>query len=195
MQDFTWFINRLHDWGVASVLLPFILVFTVVFAILQKSHILGKEKKNFNVMIALVMGLAVVFPHVLGTYPPEADPVNIINQSLPNVSIVIIAIMAILLLIGLLGGEVKWIGSSMSGWIAIICFLVVIYIFGNAAGWFSSGYPAWLRWLDNSDTQALIVILLVFGILVWYITKDDNAKKGALLKNTMEDIGKLFKKD
>jgi hypothetical protein len=52
-----------------------------------------------------------------------------------------------------------------------------------------------LSWLDNSDTQALIVILLVFGILVWYITKDDNATKGAMLKNTMEDIGKLFKKD
>jgi hypothetical protein len=195
MQDFTWFIHRLNDWGVADVLLPFLLVFTIIFAVLQKSHILGKEKKNFNVMIALVMGLAVVFPHVLGTYPADADPVNIINQALPNVSIVIIAIMAILLLIGLLGGEVKWIGSSMSGWIAIICFLVVIYIFGDAAGWFSYGYPPWLSWLDNSDTQALIVILLVFGILVWYITKDDNATKGAMLKNTMEDIGKLFKKD
>lgn len=195
MQNFTWFIERLNDWGVADVLLPFLLVFTIIFAVLQKSHILGKEKKNFNVMVALIMGLAVVFPHVLGTYPAEADPVNIINQALPNVSIVVIAIMSILLLIGLLGGEVKWIGSSMSGWIAIICFLVVIYIFGRAAGWFSYGLPNWLRWLDNEDTQALIVILLVFGILVWYITKDDSAKKGKFLSETMEDFGKLFKKD
>lgn len=194
-MDFTSFIQRLSEWGVADVLLPFLLVFTIIFAVLQKSHILGKEKKNFNVMIALVMGLAVVFPHVLGTYPGDADPVNIINQALPNVSIVIIAIMSILLLIGLLGGEVKWIGSSISGWIAIICFLVVAYIFGEAAGWFNSGYPSWLQWLDNEDTKALIVILLVFGILVWYITKDDSAKKGAIFKESMEDLGKLFKKD
>jgi hypothetical protein len=193
-MNLTDFILRLEQWGVANVLLPFILVFTIVFAIMQKTEILGKDKKNINVMIALVMGLAIIFPHVLGIYPPESDPVNIINRALPNVSVIFVAIVMLLLLIGLLGGEIKWLGTSISGWIAVASFLVIIYIFGRAAGWFGGRLPNWLVWLENPDTQAFIVILLVFGIIVWFITKDEKASKGNVFNNTMESIGQLFKK-
>lgn len=193
-MNFKDFILRLNDWGVADVLLPFILVFTIVFAIMQKTEILGKGKKNINVMISLVMGLAVVFPHVLGVLPPESDPVNIINNALPNVSIVLVAIVMLLLLIGLLGGEIKWLGTSVSGWVALICFLIIIFIFGRAAGWFMGRLPNWLQWLDDPDTQAMIIILLVFGIIVWFITKDDTNRKSNLLGGAMEHFGQLFKK-
>ena len=63
LQDF---IMLLDAWGVTDVLIPFILVFTIVFAVLQKTKILGDGKKNYNVMIALVMALAVVIPHIFG---------------------------------------------------------------------------------------------------------------------------------
>lgn len=190
------FILTLDRWGVANVLLPFILIFTIVFAILQKSEILGKGKKNFNVMVSLVMALAVIFPHVLGTYPPSADPVLIINNALPAVSVVIVAIIMVLLLIGIMGGKVSWLGSSISGWIAIASFLIIIYIFGRSTGWpgFTTEMPSWLSWLDNNpDLWAFVIILLVFAILIWYITKDDSAKeKGNAVSGVMEDIGKLF---
>jgi len=194
MMNFETFIYQLEAWGVADVLLPFILIFTVVFAVLQKSKILGEGKKNYNTMVALVMGFSVVFPHVLGTYPPNVDPVNLINQALPNVSIVLIAIVSLLLLIGIMGGEVRWLGTSASGWVAIVSLIIVVYIFGKAAGWFGqSDYPVWLRWLDNPDTQAMIIILLVFGVIVWFITRDDEAAKNAEgLGKFTEGFGKLF---
>ena len=44
------FIQTLESWGLTDVLLPFLLVFTIIFAILQKSNILGEGKKNFNVI-------------------------------------------------------------------------------------------------------------------------------------------------
>jgi len=188
------FIMTLDRWGVADVLLPFMLIFTVVFAILQKSEVLGKGKKNYNTIVALVMGLGVVFPHVLGKYPLSSDPVEIINNALPSVSVVLVAIVMVLLVIGLLGGEVRWLGTSVSGWIAIISFLVVLYIFGRATGWpgFTRQMPEWLRWLDNPDTQAFVVIILVFGILIWFITKDDTDKKSNILTRVTEDVGKMF---
>jgi amino acid transporter len=83
----------LENLGVVDVILPFILVFVIVFAVLQKTKILGENKegkpmKNFNSVIALVMGLAVVIPHVMGSYPdPNMDIVNIINIALPNIVI------------------------------------------------------------------------------------------------------------
>ena len=89
-MDFATVIELLDYYRVADVLLPFLLVFLIVFATLQKVKILGESKKNFNVMLALIMGLAVIFPHVLGTGP---DVVPIINNSLPSISLVIVGII------------------------------------------------------------------------------------------------------
>lgn len=191
MTAFGNFVQQLADWGIADVLLPFLLIFTIVFAVLQKTEVLGKGKKNFNVMVALVMGLAVVFPHVLGTYPPGADPVLVINSVLPDVALWLVGILMLLLLIGLMGGEVKWLGSSISGWFAIIGIIIVSVIFAKAVGWVGN-LPNWLSWLEDPDTQAFLVIIIVFGILIWFITKDDTEKKSNILGEVTEGIGKMF---
>jgi hypothetical protein len=166
---------QLEALGLFDVILPFILIFTVVFAILQKVKLFGDNSKNFNVVIALVMGLAVVFPHVLGYYAPQNDIVLIINHALPNVSVVIIAILMALLIIGVMGK--KWsIGTnSLSGWLAIAAFAVVIYIFGSAAGWWMM--PWWLDILNNPDIMSLVVVILVFAIIIWLVTKDGGEQK------------------
>lgn len=171
---------QLEDLGILDVILPFILVFTLVFAILQKTKIFGEnesDNKRYNAVVALVMGLAVVFPHVLGYYPPNRDIVNIINQSLPNVSVIIVAIVMALLLIGAMGGSLGLKDNATSGWIAIAVFGIIAYIFGNAAGWWES--PAWLYFLRDSQTVTLIIAILIFGLIIWFITKDDSKPRGS----------------
>ena len=193
-MNFKGFILLLEQWGVADVLLPFFLIYVIVFAILQKTEILGKGKKNFNSVIALVMGLAVIFPHVLGMQP---DIMPVINSALPGVSIVLVGVVMLLLLIGILGGEVRWLGTSISGWIAIISLLIILYIFGRSTGWpgFRHEVPWWLDWLNinkHPDIAAFVIIVLVFGVLIWFITKDDTEKKSNVLTRVTEDIGKMF---
>jgi len=95
------FLRTMDTWGLTDVLLPFLLIFTLVFAVLQKTKILGEDKKNFNVVIALVMSLTVVIPHASGGYPLNYDPVNIINAFLPGISLVIVAVVMLFVLIGL----------------------------------------------------------------------------------------------
>ncbi len=51
--------------GLTDVILPFILVFTVVFAVLQKSRVLGVDAKgnpntNYNAMVAFVLAFFVL---------------------------------------------------------------------------------------------------------------------------------------
>src|SRR3989344_1351569 len=58
--DFNSFVDWFATAGGFDVLLPFLLVFTIVFAILEKTNILGEDKKNFNVIIALVIGALLV---------------------------------------------------------------------------------------------------------------------------------------
>jgi hypothetical protein len=189
-------ILKLQEMGVLDVILPFILIFTIVFAVLQKTKILGDDgtaekhpKKNFNAVIALVMALAVIIPHVSGMYPsPESDVVNIINQALPNISIVLVAVIMMLLMVGVFGGEVSFAKSSLMGWAVGFAILATVYIFGSAAEWWQ--LPGWLNFLQDSDTQALVVILLVFGAMIAFITSD-GSKKDNTKPTFLEQLGRV----
>lgn len=188
-------IYQLQEIGVADIILPFILIFTIVFAVLQKTKILGvddsgKARKNFNAVIALVMGLAVVIPHVVGAYPSDrSDIVNIINSALPNISIILVAVIMMLLIIGVFGGGVDIAGTSLSGWAVLFSILATVFIFGSAARWWE--LPIWLGFMLDSDTQALIVVILVFALIIWFITKEDKPAD-ANKTNFLTELGKVM---
>jgi hypothetical protein len=195
MVDIQQSIYGLEQYGsLTDVILPFLLIFAVIFAILQRVKIFGKDKKNINVIISLVIGLLVIIPHVTNSYPPGQDIVEIMKNAIPNISVILIAIVMLLILVGVFGSEVDIAGTSLAGWLALASFLVVGYIFGRSAGWFQY-WPDWLWWLDDPNTQALIVILLVFGVLVWFVTKEPDSKenKAGAIKKIGENIGKIFK--
>ncbi|MBW2989797.1 hypothetical protein KY358_05775 [Candidatus Woesearchaeota archaeon] len=188
------FVVILDSWGLTDVMLPFLLIFVVMFALMAKTRVLGEDKKKYNLIVALVISLSVVIPHVLDYYPPEADVVEIMNRALPQVSIIAVAVVMLLILIGLFGGEAKWMGSSLSGWIGILSFIIILAIFGGAAGWW--GDWSWLYSFFGGETIAVIVMILVFAIIVWWITRGE-AQENKL--NALSGIGKwvgdMFKKD
>ncbi len=189
-------IQQLVDIGVADVILPFILIFTIVFAVLQKTKILGvdefnqnKPRKNFNAVIALVMGLAVIIPHIIGAYPSrESDIVNIINIALPNISVILVAVIMLLLVIGVFGGGVDIAGSSLASWAVMFSIVATVFVFGSAARWWE--LPMYMNFMMDSDTQALIVVILVFAILIWFITKED--KPASTQPTWWDNLGKVM---
>ena len=194
--DFRGLILNLEQMGILDVLLPFILIFTIVFAVLQKSKILGKDsegkpRKNFNVVVALVMALAVVIPHVTGAYPYDRSIVDIINNALPQVALLAVAIIMVLLTIGVFGREFDA-GESFGGLFITLSVLIVGFIFAAAAGWFDrTVLPQWLYFVYDPQFQALIVTIIVFGLIIYFITKEDKPKKD---KSTLDKINKMFKK-
>lgn len=181
-------ILQLEELGLTDVLLPFILVFTIVYAILHKTKLMGEEKKNFNVIIALVMALAVIIPHVTNPGTPW-DIVDIINKALPHVSLLIVIILMVLLLVGIFGVGPMWEGSKVSGIIALLAFIAVVYIFGAAANFWPT--VTWLWWLSDPNTQSLIVVVLVFALIVWFITKEPKKSSG---EGMLEGLGKFFRR-
>ncbi|KYK25971.1 hypothetical protein AYK26_01685 [Euryarchaeota archaeon SM23-78] len=178
--------------AVVEFLLPFLFVFVIVYAVLQKTKILGEGKKQFNVVLALLMGLAFVLPHFTGWYHTW-DPVVVLLDALPQVSVIVVAIIMVLLIIGVFGNEIDIAGTSLSFWVIILAIVSVVLIFGSAIGWFM--LPWWLGFLSNPELQALIVMILVFGIIIWFITKEE--KKGEEVRGLgrlVEDWGKVIKK-
>ena len=185
------FIIALENWGLTSIILPFLLIFTIVFAVFQKIKILG-EKKSYNIVIALVLSLTTVIPHVTGNYPMNYDPVLIINRFLPQVSLIVIAIVMLLLLVGIWGAESDWAaGNIVTSWIVILSVIAIIWTFGAAANWWGGWY-----WLDNifgQDTIAILVMILAFGLVIWFVTKDDTKESSG--DGFLKQIGTLFKKN
>lgn len=166
------FLVQLEQFGLLDAILPFILIFAVIFTVTNRTKVLG-EKKNVHMLVALVISLLVVIPHVMGTYPPGQDVVNIINNALPNVSLVIVIIVAALILMGIFLPTGS--GVPMSGLLAFLSVGVIIFIFGVSAGWWQSAGP--LGFLSNPDIQALVVIVLVFAIVIFLITAESPGEK------------------
>lgn len=186
------FVRDLAIWRV-DVLLVFLLIFVIIYAILQKTRILGEGKKNLNVVVAVIVGLLVIIPHVMGTFPPNADPVLIISDALPSISIVLVAIIFLLILIGVFGQEQVFLGVSMPGWIAFISFIVVVIIFGGAAGWWTGYFGDNLEQLIGTESIAVVIMLLIFGIVIAWITSDSKEREERTTMNRMGlDFSKLF---
>ena len=177
--------------------LPFVIIFVVVYAALQKSGILGKDNKKFNVIIALAIGLMVTIPHILGKYPIGKDPITIITTAIPNVAIVLMAIVMVLILIGMFGGASKFGGGIFGAIIALAAFVFVIYIFIDAAGLLKGTNMTMPSFLKDPATQSVIVIVLIFGIIVYFITKEDSiggaGTSGGGVMKFFEKIGDWFK--
>lgn len=160
-----------QTYGVLDFLLPFILVFTIIYAVSSQIPFLKENK--FRAILALVVALLFVAPHVLGTYPLGYDPVEVMNQTLPSISLVAIAAVMMLILLGLFGAEIKESGTTLIG---IISFLFVIYIFGSALNFWKGPYDVFSWW--TSETTELMIIILIFGLIVWFITSgsSDNSQ-------------------
>ncbi len=186
LDNFAYLLDR---WRV-DILLIFLLIFVIVYAILQKTRILGEGKKNLNVVVALVVGLLVIVPSVTGRFPPNADPVKIIGDALPSVSIVLVAIIFLLILIGVFGQEQVFLGLSMPGWVAFFSLITIVIIFGGAAGWWSGYLGQNLENIFGTESIAVVIMLLAFGLIIAWITSEPKQGQGTLNL----DFSKLFGK-
>lgn len=166
LQDVLYVLDNL---GFTDVFLPFILIFTIVFATLQKIKMFGEESRKFNAIISMALAIGVIIPHSLGKYPPGTDIVDILNTALPSVSLTIIAITFILILVGMFGGEATWGEKMVGGAVTFIAVGLVVFIFGSAAGWWQSTGIA--SFLSDPSVQATILVVAVFWLIISTITK------------------------
>src|SRR3989344_2533900 len=131
-------VEFLQDFGFFDVVLPFLLTFTLTFAILEKTQILGTTKvgkkddqetipnKNLNAMVSFVFGLLVV---------ATANVVRAINESLPNIVLLVVISVSFLILIGTFWTSPMDFPSKHKNFylmFVILMFIGVILIFLNS---------------------------------------------------------------
>lgn len=150
-------LNQMNELGVFSYALPFMIVFAIVFGILQKTRIFGDETKakGINVIIAVgIAGLSLLYdvvPTFFATIFPKF-----------GVGLAVFIVLIIALGFFLMGenGEGKdklqWIGWVVGIGVVIWAFNEWSYLF--TSGW-SLGY-----WFED-----YLPIIIVVGIIAWAI--------------------------
>ena len=187
MATFETLANIFQNTGVMEFLLPFLLVFVIVYAVSIKLP-LFKDNKNFAVIISLVIGLTFVVPHITGTYPLGYDPVQVMNDALPSISLVAVAAIMLLILMGIFGTDFAKTAAPIIG---VVSIGFVLFIFGSALDLWRGPYDIFSWW--SAEVTELIIVLLIFGLVVWFIVRDpDNDKSSG--ESSLKSFGKLFDK-
>lgn len=147
--------------GVFSVLIPFVLVFAVVFAILERTKVLG-EKPAINAIIAIAIGLLSL----------QVDFYRQIfyAEFFKNLGTGIIILLALLILTGLFITTESGIEQAFKVGgviIAIVIFLTVLIKSAEIAR------P--IAWPSSSAVWVSMVILL--GLIIWVVASSSQQKK------------------
>ena len=116
----------LQHWIFTSFVFPFLLMFFIVFAILEKTKILGEEKKQLNALLSFVIGL--IF--VSAVYPKL-----VVGNLILFLTVALVVVFVTLLLWGFVtGGEAKISGGKIK-WVAGIGgFIVIVFAVFWATG-------------------------------------------------------------
>lgn len=159
--DFGWMLSWFEGMGGFDVILPFLLVFTLLFALMEKVKLFGEKRRNIHVIVALIAAAFVV---------AQPDVVYLIRGFIPSVSMWILIILMGLLVMGMFGltGDTKW-----SWGIAVIIAVVVILWSLSAAT--NAYYWPFYNLLTEQDIAWLIAIG-VFILVIWLIVKEPGNK-------------------
>jgi hypothetical protein len=169
------FLNQL---GLYDVILPFLLVFTIVFAILEKTKIFGlgqdadgneTTKKNLNAMFAFVSAFLVIASTKL---------VSVINEAVANIVLLLILAICFMLLVGSFHSGKEEFNLKDSPWLKFFMFFMfigIILIFLNALDWLS----ALIQWIEIIDKDWVIsaVFLLITAGFVFLIVGGTGSSK------------------
>lgn len=180
-------IDFFQRFGLFDVVLPFLLVFALVFALLEKTRILGVEedkktpKKNLNAIVAFVAAMLVIAVRSI---------VGVINEALPNVVLFLIVIISFLLLVGSFmkpdegGFDFPEKHKVLYGIFVALILIGIILIFMGAIKT-SDGSTSWLEWTYNYATGnwsgsvvgSVAMLIIVVGAIFW-ITYSKPATSG-----------------
>ncbi len=156
----------LQHWVVTQFILPFFLIFAIVFALLEKTKILGEGRQQLDAIVAFVIGLIFV-----GTVFPKVVVGNLILFLTVSIVIVFVA----LLLWGFVsGGEMK--GDILSNkYIKWVIGIVLVIAVVGAVLWATGIYDNFLNLLFkqswSSELWTNVAFIAVIAIALAVILK------------------------
>ncbi len=166
-MDIAGILNQWQEIGVFDYVLPFLLVFTVVFGILEATNLLGKNK-GVHVIIALVTGLL-----SLRAISASVNIQNFFSQIFPRLGIGLAVLVALLILAGLFINKTEakyWMWGFAA--VAVIVWIIVLVGSFKDMSWFGSS--------DFFEDYAGLIIgaVLLIGVIIAVVASKSEGKSG-----------------
>lgn len=165
-----------HEIGLYDVVLPFLLVFTLVYALLDKTRVLGIErvgdkefaKRNINSMVAFVIAFFVI---------ASTQLVAMISQIVAHTVMLLLLIFLFMLLVGSMHRDTKE-GFQLEGWTKstfyVIMFVGIILIFLNAFGWLQMLWQLMMTgWWTSQLFGVVVLIIILVGVMAFVVWSPD----------------------
>ncbi len=138
----------------SDIILPFVLMFVIVFAILEKTEILGKEKRQINAIVSFVFSLL---------YVAVPGAVGITKEMIPVIGVVIIILLSFMMLYGFVGGQPQG-NKGIKITAGILILITIIITLLHATG----SLPVLRTWFSLDEVLST-AILLIFIIAIFSV--------------------------
>lgn len=144
---------------VSKFVLPFLLIFFIVFALLEKTKILGEERKQLNALVAFVIGLIFV---------SAISPKLIVSNLILFLTVAIVVMFVGLILWGFatggeakIGGE-KWVKYVGGGIVVVGVLIALIW----ATGYWNNFIDFFFKqdWSSSFWTNFLFIVVIAAAL-------------------------------
>ena len=153
-------LNTWAQVGIFAYVLPFLIIFAIIFGILNKTKILG-DNKGVQATISIAIGLtSLQFDYVS----------NFFATIFPYAGMGIAVLLIALILLGLGTDEEK--GKKIWLWLGVVIFAFVILNSFNALSWFNTGYPFFQEW-----GTMMFWGLLIVGVVIAVVKSQSKGNK------------------
>jgi len=172
--------NMLFQWeqaGVFAYVLPFLLIFAVVFGILSKTKIF--ENKGLNALIAIAIGILALQFNFVSVF---------FSEIFPRLGIGLSILLVVLILLGL------FINPKNKGWmiamaiIAVLIAVVVVFSSLDSYTWYTgSGIGYWLGYNWATVVGIVVFVGLIVAIVAGSGKKSDYKDESPLARMLLKD--------
>ena len=157
-------LNQWESLGVFDYVLPFLLIFTIVFGILEATNLVGKNK-GVHVIIGLVVGLLALRMGLVQTFFIEI---------FPRLGVGLAVILALLIITGLFipEGQAKYWMWGIAAVAVIVWIIVMVGTFQNV-GWMGGG-----AFFEDYAGMIIGAVLLIGVIIAVVASKAGGTSEG-----------------
>ena len=148
-------VQTLVNAGLMEVLLPFVLIFSITWGVLERTQVLGEDKRKENAMTAVAIAFLSVF---------AVKTLNIVGLLVSYMSLVFITGMMIAIIFGIVGARTDKPNKMLSGVVGLIFFITLLFVF-TEAGLIDKNV------FFSKILFPLILLVAAIGLIAYFIKK------------------------
>lgn len=136
----------------SDIIFPFLLIFVLIFAILDRTKILGEDKRQINALVSLAIALI---------FLSFSRAVGVVKNLIPFVAVFAVIILVFLILYGFIASDKEGlkipVGMKIAGGIVILIALVIAVLIATSS---------WNKFVELLTGGSKITTSIIFIVII-----------------------------